>query len=606
MSRLLRDLLAPELQSRFTVFLVAAAGYGVLQGLAACVLVPIAAVLSAGDPGAAWIWLGVLGVLAVATAVAHYVQAMQGFEVALGMIASMHEQIGSRLMRAPLGWFDTAEASTGEISHVAAKGTRAAAVMPAHLLTPVIVGVSAPATIALTMLLLDWRLGLALLLSVPLVLLVARLLSRLAVRTEAERHRAVVAVDDRVLEFARAQPALRAAGRSQDPGGYAPLRRALTEQDAVQRRSLQRSGLASGLNGALVQTVLTALVVLVAMLLLGGTVTGLEALALLVVASRFTGPLTDVADYGGELRNAQAELRRIQRVLDVEPLPEPTPASPSSAMPDAAPSPGAVELRKVRFGYEPGTRVLDGISFTARPGTMTAIVGPSGSGKTTISRLIARFWDVDDGAVLVGGRDVRDQTTEALMAQVSMVFQDVYVFDDTLRANIRAGAPDADDARLEQAAALAGVTEIVDRLPGGWETRVGEGGAALSGGEKQRVSIARALAKRAPVVLLDEATSVLDAENQRHVQAAVDSLRGTSTVLVIAHRLETVRSADQIIVLDAQGRLAQRGTHEELIAEPEGAYARFWRRRSEAQGWRLPVGASRGRGGTDQGSEGTG
>lgn len=214
---------------------------------------------------------------------------------------------------------------------------RAAAVMPAHLLTPVIVGISAPATIAVTMVLLDWGIGVPLLVAVPLVLLLARVLSRLAARTEAERHRAVVAVDDRVLEFARAQAALRAAGRAQDPGGYAPLRRALEEQDAAQRLSLRRSGLASGLNGIVVQTVLTALVVLVDLLVLGGSVTGLEALALLVVASRFTAPLTDVADFGGELRNAQGELERIRRVLAVEPLPEPSGADGTDAADSSAP-----------------------------------------------------------------------------------------------------------------------------------------------------------------------------------------------------------------------------------------------------------------------------
>jgi ATP-binding cassette subfamily B protein len=217
---------------------------------------------------------------------------------------------------------------------------------------------------------------------------------------------------------------------------------------------------------------------------------------------------------------------------------------------------------------------------------MCALVGPSGCGKTTIAKLVARFYDVDRGVVRVGGDDVRDQRTEDLMAQLSMVFQDVYLFDDTLEANIRVGDPNASGDEVREAARLAGVTEIVERLPRGWETPVGEGGHALSGGERQRVSIARALLKRAPIVLLDEATSALDPENEANVLASMERLRETSTLLVIAHKLETIRTADQIVVLDDTGRIAQRGTHEELVGAP-GRYRDFCRAREAAAGWRL-------------------
>ena len=186
----------------------------------------------------------------------------------------------------------------------------------------------------------------------------------------------------------------------------------------------------------------------------------------------------------------------------------------------------------------------------------------------------------------VGGTDVRDMPTSQLMEQLSMVFQDVYLFDDTLAANICISNPAADDAQVRWAADLAGVTEIIHRLPHGWHTRVGEGGRALSGGERQRVSIARALLKRAPIVLLDEATSALDAENEANIVAAMQELRRTSTLIVIAHKLETIAAADQVVVLDDAGRIAQQGHHDELVSV-EGPYRSFWEQRTRARGWEL-------------------
>ena len=244
-------------------------------------------------------------------------------------------------------------------------------------------------------------------------------------------------------------------------------------------------------------------------------------------------------------------------------------------------------LTDVSFAYEADHPVLRGVSFQVAPGTMTAIVGPSGCGKTTIARLVARFYDVDAGSVSVGGRDVRQWDTAQLMAQLSLVFQDVYLFDDTLEANVRIGRADASDDDVKEVARLSSVDEIVERLPLGWNTRVGEGGRALSGGERQRVSIARALLKAAPIVLFDEATSALDPENENHITDAMDALRRNATLIVIAHKLDTITAADQIVVLDHSGRVAQVGTHAELYSQSDGQYRAFWQARSRAAGWKL-------------------
>lgn len=321
------------------------------------------------------------------------------------------------------------------------------------------------------------------------------------------------------------------------------------------------------------------MIVLTSSLAASGAMEPLVAIAVIGMCLRFTTMLDDIGAAVMGVEERRQMMNHLDAVMDAELMAEPQ-------EPNALPEPGAVELDDVVFGYRPDAPVLTGVSMSVPARTMCAIVGPSGSGKTTIARLVARFWDVGSGAVRVGGADVRDMPTSQLMEQLSMVFQDVYLFDDTLAANIRIGNPAADDAQVRWAAGLAGVTEIVDRLPHGWDTRVGEGGRSLSGGERQRVSIARALLKRAPIVLLDEATSALDAENEANIVAAMQELRRTSTLIVIAHKLETIAAADQVVVLDDAGRIAQQGHHDELVSV-EGPYRSFWEQRTRARGWEL-------------------
>lgn len=575
MIRQLRALLGSEHQGAYTAFLIWVSVYGALQGAAVALLVPIADTLVAGDYQATWRWIAVLAVVVVLCAIAHYVQAMRGFTIALAVLRTMHLTIGDHLVRLPLGWFS---GRVGSIAQIASKGTLAAGSAAAHLMTPLAVAIASPAVVAVLMLFFDWRLGLVLIAASPLIWASGRLAAWFVARSEQRTHEAAAEASNRVIEFARNQGALRTAGRT-GSGHYQPLDDAIDTPQRAVRTSLIDSLLGLLLNTIVIQFVFASLIVVAAMLAMDGSLGGVQLLALLGVATRFVQPLNDIGEFGGAVRLARGELRRIQEVIDTEPVQEPAESAPRDR-------PGIIEFDQVSFAYAVETPVLRDVSFTVPPQTLTALVGPSGSGKTTVTRLIARFYDVDSGVVRVGGADVRDQSTEDLMEQLSLVFQDVYLFDDTLRGNIRLGRPDASEADIDEAAALAGVTEIAERLPQGWDTPVGEGGSALSGGERQRVSIARAILKQSPIVLLDEATAALDPENERFVNRSLARLGEQATLLVIAHQLTTVRDADQILVLDDSGSIAERGQHEELLAAG-GRYADFWKERSRAAGWRL-------------------
>ena len=229
--------------------------------------------------------------------------------------------------------------------------------------------------------------------------------------------------------------------------------------------------------------------------------------------------------------------------------------------------------------------VLKGIDLTIAEKEVVVIIGPSGSGKSTISKLIARFWDVQEGSVCVGGTDVKDCTADSLLKNLSMVFQNVYLFHDSIENNIKFGNPNATHEQVVEAARRAQCHDFIMALPDGYNTVVGEGGSTLSGGEKQRVSIARAILKDAPIVILDEATSSVDPENEHLLLAAIRELAAGKTLISIAHRLSTVRDADQIVVVD-QGRIVQQGTHDALMAQ-DGLYRRFVQVREQAEGWRL-------------------
>lgn len=578
----LREPLSSEGRAGFSHVMYLSCIVGLVRGFSLISFIPAAIALTSGQP--AWGmdlrgWLIALAVCAAASFILEYFLAIRSYVVAFDFLTNMHRAIGDKIASLPLGAFraDTA----GKTSRLVSRELMMLGEIFAHMYSPLIAAIVTSLTMLAGITVFSPVLGVVCLVSVPIVaggVWVARrcLLSGSALKEAPARE-----LSHRIVEYATKQGALRACGRS---ASYEPLQRAEELYGAAARRSLIRETLGQITNGMAAQVVVVSLICAIGLLAVGGSVSPVEAIVAIGLLLRFTQILVDIGMLTSAFETRRPVLDLGHEILSAPELPT---ASEDGESDDSAELSASVALEDVVFSYEADQPVLRGVSFRVEPGTMTAIVGPSGCGKTTIARLIARFYDVDSGVVSVGDRDVRSWDTAKLMAQLSLVFQDVYLFDDTLEANVRVGRPDASAAEVEEAARLSGVDEIVARLPLGWDTPVGEGGRALSGGERQRVSIARALLKDSPIVLFDEATSALDPENEHRVTAAMDKLRRNATLIVIAHKLDTITAADQIVVLDENGRVVQIGTHAQLFADTEGQYRGFWEARSRAAGWRL-------------------
>lgn len=441
---------------------------------------------------------------------------------------------------------------------------------------PQIFGMGASTLVfAVMMFAFDWRLAASALWPIPVALVALLLTARVQKSHTAKKNAASLSFVDGLQEYLECHREIRSLNKVSAFQGELDRRIDRFEREKIGAELAMGVAVCSA--QGFLRLGIASVIVAGTMLLVAGQVDFLVFFVYLLAVTRVYDPINVILQAIAELMDMSLSLERM-RAIENEPI--------QTGCTSFEPQGYDVVFDDVGFAYADGEDVLDGVSFRAREGQVTALVGASGSGKSTAVKLASRFWDVSSGAVFVGGVDVSTVDPETLLSSFSEVFQDVVLFDDTVRENIRLGKKDATDEEVLAAAKAARCDEFVERLPNGYDTMIGENGSRLSGGERQRISIARALLKNAPIVLLDEATASLDVENETQVQAALSELLQDKTVLVIAHRMRTVDNADKIVVLDG-GRVAEQGSPAELREKPEGRYRRMLELQRESEAWVL-------------------
>lgn len=421
----------------------------------------------------------------------------------------------------------------------------------------------------------DWRLAASALWPIPVALAALLLTARVQKSHTAKKNAASLSFVDGLQEYLECHREIRSLNKA---GAFqSDLGRRIDRFEREKIGAELAMGVAVCSAQGFLRLGIASVIVVGTMLLVAGRVDFLVFFVYLLAVTRVYDPINVILQAIAELMDMSLSLKRMCAIEN-----EPIQTGSTSFEPQGY----DVAFDDVGFAYADGEDVLDGVSFTAREGQVTALVGASGSGKSTAVKLASRFWDVSSGAVFVGGVDVSTVDPETLLSSFSEVFQDVVLFDDTVRENIRLGKKNATDEEVLAAAKAARCDEFVERLPNGYDTLIGENGGRLSGGERQRISIARALLKDAPIVLLDEATASLDVENETQVQAALSELLQGKTVLVIAHRMRTVDNADKIVVLEG-GSVVEQGSPAELREKPEGRYRRMLELQRESAAWAL-------------------
>ena len=441
---------------------------------------------------------------------------------------------------------------------------------------PQIFGMGASTLVfAVMMFAFDWRLAASALWPIPVALVALLLTARVQKSHTAKKNAASLSFVDGLQEYLECHREIRSLNKVSAFQGELDRRIDRFEREKIGAELAMGVAVCSA--QGFLRLGIASVIVAGTMLLVAGQVDFLVFFVYLLAVTRVYDPINVILQAIAELMDMSLSLERM-RAIENEPI--------QTGRTSFEPQGYDVVFDDVGFAYADGEDVLNGMSFRAREGQVTALVGASGSGKSTAVKLASRFWDVSSGAVFVGGVDVSTVDPETLLSSFSEVFQDVVLFDDTVRENIRLGKKDATDEEVLAAAKAARCDEFAERLPNGYDTMIGENGSRLSGGERQRISIARALLKNAPIVLLDEATASLDVENETQVQAALSELLQGKTVLVIAHRMRTVDNADKIVVLEG-GRVAEQGSPAELREKPEGRYRRMLELQRESAAWAL-------------------
>ena len=551
---------------------------GVLKAIFEAMKIPAIAVtlhgVLSGDLTVQHILLsfGIMLLSVAGNAFANYRSTMLQCEAGYGTCADKRIEIAEHLKYLPMGYFN--RNSLGYITSVATNSMEALADVATRVVMMVTQGILTTIFVVLMILLFDLRIGGIAVLGVLLYFAINSLLQKKSKTIAPLKDSSDRKLVEKVLEYVQGIAEVKAYNLTGKKSRA--LNEAIDENSAANTKAemafvpiMFLQNLTAKLLGVVVAIISVAFY-------LNGTMELLNAVVMILAAFILFGALDTAGNYSALLRNVDLYVGKAQAVLDM-----PTMDIDGK---DIIPSSYDIDVENAEFSYDK-RKIIDGVSIHIPQHTTTAIVGPSGGGKTTLCHLISRFWDVDKGCVKIGGVDVREYSMDSLMRNFSFVFQSVYLFQDTIANNIRFGQSDAPMEKVIEASRRACCHDFIMALPDGYDTVIGEGGASLSGGEKQRISIARAIMKDAPIIILDEATANVDPESEQELTAAIEALTKEKTILMIAHRLKTVRHADNILVID-KGRIAQSGTHEQLM-EQGGIYRRFVESREQAVGWKV-------------------
>ena len=543
-------------------------------------LLPIAAVflvlieLQNGQPITGQTWGIVIGLIAgglilrmIFKYLVYRLQSTAGFE----FVARERIALGDRLRNVPMGFFH--DNSVGDITATVTTDLNFLENYSMHILDKVTTGVLSMIVMAGCILAFDWRIGLifvaGILLSFPIYSHMQKKGKALSAKRQKIQSEAVAAT----LEYVQGISVVKSFNMCDK--NLSDIEDAY-ESNAAASYGVERVFTPLNMTYSMVFRISACMIMLCAGILAVGGDLSFANLAVILIAS-FTifNPIEVMGQMTTMIRTMDAALDRVERIKQAKKIDENGRDIPLDSF--------DIGFEHVSFAYENGNPILKDVSFSIPQGSMTAIVGPSGGGKTTITRLIARFWDVQEGSITIGGHDVKEFTCDSLLKNMSMVFQNVYLFHDTIENNIKFGCPDATHEQVVEAAKKACCHDFISALPQGYDTVIGEGGSTLSGGEKQRIAIARMMLKNAPIVILDEATAFTDPENENKIQKSIEELTKGKTLLVIAHRLSTITDADKIVVLK-NGCIEGAGNQEELI-QNSPLYQRMWQAHVGARHW---------------------
>lgn len=478
------------------------------------------------------------------------------------LIHQLRARVIRRLRALSLGYYT--KERLGEISEIIHNDVDAMEMVVAHLWTRMIADFIVSLTLFIALVVYDWRMALLMMSTLPFAIAWLTIGVKKANHLEKQAGDRAADMTALFVEFIRGMPVLKAFTASDKLETRLGL--AITDFQAASTVATKNKAFTLTIYSFLVDLAFWVVVSVGLFMTLGGWLPVLSYLIFVVIGREFYKPFTALETHWMNYVKVSDSYMRIQKVMQAPAVPQPRHPAISHG--------SSICFEQVTFAYEPGRNALNKVSFTVPEGTLTALVGESGSGKTTITNLLLRFWDTDEGSITVGGVDVRDMDYDDLMSRISIVMQNVQLFADTIEGNIRIGNTKASRAEVIAAAKLARIHDFITTLPDGYGTMVGENGVGLSGGQRQRIAVARAFLKDAPILIMDEVTANVDPVNETKMQQAITELARNRTVLVVAHHLTTVRSADQILVLQ-NGHIAERGTHDELLKH-SGIYQHLW------------------------------